>query len=510
MKKILFILIFLGFFMFSCAGTPKTDEDTPDSAVEEIEESPETEDELADQQEDITETEITDVLETDDSLSQDELAETDLTEQDEPVTETAVEEEPEIVETPVIVEAPPVVELPPPQRVPEPVAQPRPEPPPALIVQAEEEPPELGGEDTEQDNVQEQQVDIPPFKYEPPFVSAVRDDDSLPVRPGARIPRTEEIVFSRTVRAVVGQIVEVPFRGTGWVYLGELASRRGIVYNSRRLDPQGQSFIFRAEEAGTYALKFYRQDFIRDYILNDYVQVIVGEPPEAGGAAWFNTPFDRGRVIAQPRWPSALDEAEIQRGGSPGSRPAAEPSADPRRDGASQAQSSVSDTQPGAPVAKESAASQSPSAVRETSPVQPPLQNDRTPAAAPPVITTDSLPPAGAVSESPEKPPLESQSEAMEKWPADVLLQKAQEAFDGGNVAAAIALLDQYAEYFPSGTDELYWLYGQFYEANTPSRNILLSLDYYRRLVREYPQSSRYNDARRRIAYLERFYININ
>jgi hypothetical protein len=53
-------------------------------------------------------------------------------------------------------------------------------------------------------------------------------------------------------------------------------------------------------------------------------------------------------------------------------------------------------------------------------------------------------------------------------------------------------------------------MYGQFYEANSPSRNILLSLDYYRRLTREYPQSNRYNDARRRITYLERFYININ
>jgi len=54
------------------------------------------------------------------------------------------------------------------------------------------------------------------------------------------------------------------------------------------------------------------------------------------------------------------------------------------------------------------------------------------------------------------------------------------------------------------------WLYGQFYEANSPSRNILVSRDYYRRLVNEYPQSSRASDARRRIAYLERFYININ
>ncbi|MCL2176076.1 MAG: outer membrane protein assembly factor BamD, partial [Treponema sp.] len=91
----------------------------------------------------------------------------------------------------------------------------------------------------------------------------------------------------------------------------------------------------------------------------------------------------------------------------------------------------------------------------------------------------------------------------------DILLQKAKENFEGQNIPAAIALLDQYMIHYPGGNDELYWMYGQLYEANSPSRNILLSLDYYRRLVNEYPQSSRLTDARRRIAYLERFYINI-
>jgi outer membrane protein assembly factor BamD (BamD/ComL family) len=76
-------------------------------------------------------------------------------------------------------------------------------------------------------------------------------------------------------------------------------------------------------------------------------------------------------------------------------------------------------------------------------------------------------------------------------------------------VASAIAILDQFRERYPSGSDEAWWLYGQFYEANSPSRDIRSALDYYRRLVREYPQSPRYNEARRRIAYLERYYINI-
>jgi len=516
-KLFLFLLILFVLLIFSCAGKPKTVEDTPDptqsqSIVEETEESPEPEDELAsDQQEETTETEIADAPETDDSITEDELAETDLTEQGEPVTETAVEEEPAPTETPVIVEAPPIVETPA-QTISEPVAQtPVPEQPPDLLVQAEEESLVDNEDDAEQDSEQERQEGVP-FRYEPPFVSAVRDDDSLPVRPGARIPRTEEIHFSRAVRAVVGQIIEIPFRGTGWVYLGELTSRRGIVYNSRRLDPQGQSFIFTAEEAGSYALKFYRQDFIRDYILNDYVQVIVGEVPEAG-AAWFNTPFDRGRVIAQPRWPSALEEAEIQRGGNPGSRPAAETSADSQRDGASQARSSpqMSGSQQASGTSQTDSSTE-PLAYVESAPrpqretvTQSPVQEPAGPSQSAPSILApekENVPP-----QTTGAPPAQTPEE---KLPLEDALVKAKETFDEGNVAAAIALLDKYMEYYPSGSDELYWLLGQFYEANTPSRNILLSLDYYRRLVREYPQSSRLNDARRRIAYLERFYININ
>jgi tetratricopeptide (TPR) repeat protein len=88
-------------------------------------------------------------------------------------------------------------------------------------------------------------------------------------------------------------------------------------------------------------------------------------------------------------------------------------------------------------------------------------------------------------------------------------LQKAQEEFNAGRVAGAIAVLDQFRDRYPGGNSELWWLYGQFYEANSPSRNIRTALDYYRRLIREYPQSRRYDDARRRIAYLERYYINI-
>jgi len=307
-----------------------------------------------------------------------------------------------------------------------------------------------------------------PARTEPLWLDAAKDEAVTPFQT-VLTPQNETVVFSRIVRATAGQTIEIPFRGTGWVYMGELASRRGIVYDSRRLDPEGQSFIFMIEDAGTYALKFFRQDFVRDYVLNDYVQVIAGEAPVSSGTGWFNPPVDRGRVTA-PRWPTALEETEITRGGT-GSRPA--------------------ETQPANTSERGTVSGQDSTPAMGTVSTQGSVPTQQT---AQPQVNASALPQTAAA-EAPLQP--------------DVILQKAKDSFDSGNISAAIALLDQYSEYYNSGTDELYWLYGQFYEANSPSRNILLSLDYYRRLVREYPQSRRYNDARGRIAYLERYYINI-
>jgi hypothetical protein len=232
--------------------------------------------------------------------------------------------------------------------------------------------------------------------------------------------------YSRTVQAIVGQVVEVPFRGTGWVYLGEQESRPGVVYDSRRLEKEGQNFVFKTESPGTYILTFYKQDFIEDYLINDSVQVMVSPVPQESGNRFLSV--DRGRVIAEPRWP----------------------------------------TLPGDSIAS----------------VRLP------PAELPPVVV----------------PPSEVPPPAL---PIIDYLQQAREAYTASQFPQAISALDQFREQYPAGTDEAWWLYGQSLEAASPSRDIRSALDYYRRLIREYPQSPRGNDARRRIAYLERYYFTI-
>jgi TolA-binding protein len=213
-----------------------------------------------------------------------------------------------------------------------------------------------------------------------------------------------------------------------------------VYYDSRRIDSEGMVFVFRAGAEGVYTLKFNRQDFIRDTLLDDYVQITVKPAPEITGSAWNGAAVAPERIVATPRWP-----------------PAAPQSAAP-------------------PPPPETGRQE------QTSPVQ----------EAPSVSAAE---PASAAQPSVELP--------------SAYLAKAKEAYEAGRPADALDILDQYRAAYPGGSDEAYWLYGQALEANSPSRDIRRALDYYRRLVNEYPQSTRYDAARQRIAYLERFFFNI-
>jgi hypothetical protein len=540
MKKTFFIIfLIITALLISCAGAPKSQEaepvtetyneavvpvqtpepPKPEIAVDEDESPdlavspPEAEEEIPVEAEKVAEAEAP--VPDEPVVTEPELAEAETEEApvEEPVViaEAEPEEipkveavpEPEVAEAPVIAEliVPPPIEIvtpPPPPVVPAPSpAPPPPEPAPPAVLPPPPAPPPTP----------------PPAEEAVVVTEAPRNVPELPSpTPNVRGRQDETVNYSRIVRATVGQLVEIPFRGTGWVYLGEAASRRGIVYDSRRLDLEGQSFIFRADLAGVYTLRFYRQDFIRDFIFNDHVQVIIGEAAETAGTGWFNPAVDRGRVVAEPRWPSSLEEAQALRGNDlPAPAPGASAVTPPTEVAAIPETRQIpvppTITDPVVPPSQPSSAVQ-PSVVQPAVTPTPPAQRGSDESVTPvrPPVAETVAPPSRDSVPSPE----------ITQSSVDEYLKKAKEEFDAGRVASAISLLDQLRDQYFSGTtafqtispDELYWLYGQFYEANSPSRNILLSLDYYRRLVLEYPQSSRCNDAQRRISYLERYYIN--
>lgn len=293
----------------------------------------------------------------------------------------------------------------------------------------------------------------------------------IPEPPARTIPTPIEppLEFSRKVRATVGQLVEIPFTGSGWVYLGELGSRKGLPYDSRRLDKEGQTFIFRAETPGDFSLKFFKQDFIKDLILNDHVQVTIGEAPLSSSVGGFTIPIDRGRIIALPRWPAKDDSQPIATVVSEKSTEV------------------PSETTTDAVTATKAAMPQTASA-SSTTLNQEFSQGDE-----------------GISAVGPAK--LLSQGSA--KILPEDYLKLARTEYDRDAFQSALDALNFFTELYPGGSDEAWWLYGCVYEATGPLRDIKSALAYYKRLINEYPHSSRYGDAQKRIAYLERYYFNL-
>jgi hypothetical protein len=321
------------------------------------------------------------------------------------------------------------------------------------------------------------------------------------------------IMFSRVARVTVGQLVEIPFRGRDWVFLGEVGARRGIAYDSRKMEPEGESFVFRVEEAGVYALKFYRQDFVRDLIFNDHVRIIAGAASETTGLGWFNPPTDRSRVVVGPRWPNSLEHPQgIDLAEGKEIAPAVPPAVVQPPAAEQPPAAPPATTQPPA-VVQPPASTQPPAAARPPAATQPPARqparNETRPQSPSADTAAQNNPAQPPSSSTPKETTAPKEATAPEPVSPDSIMKQAREEFNAGRIAAAITLLDQFCKSFPSGSDEAWWLYGQCFEANSPNRNMLSALEYYRRLVREYPMSSRLNDARRRIAYLERYYINI-
>jgi hypothetical protein len=396
----------------------------------------------------------------------------------------AAREPPVSVEPPVTPARPvppvPIVQEPPPPVTPPPVPAARelpvpiepPSPPrPASAVQKPPVPPPVP------EFIRPSEPLPPPERESERPVVAIPDLPALP-----RSLSGSQQNYSRTVNAFAGQYVEIPFRGPGWVYLGELGSRRGVSYNSRRLDSEGMVFVFRADEEGTYSLRFNRQDFIRDFIINDYIKVIVEAAPEITGSVWHSTAVTPDRVYAAPRWPPAGGLQPPLRAEAP-----LQPEAPSLPTG--------STTEPAAP---------------------------RTAVPTGSAVSTESVPTGNAAGQEGQArdpgPAVQTEQSAAAQGletalppgstPGDYL-SRAREEYEAGRIAGALGILDLFSLAYPGGSDEAYWLYAQSMEANGPNRDIRLALDYYRRLVREYPQSGRYDSARRRIAYLERFYFDI-
>lgn len=87
-------------------------------------------------------------------------------------------------------------------------------------------------------------------------------------------------VPSRSVSVNRNDILEVPYLGNWWVYLGDENGSGALTFSSREYKSDKTVFTMRAAHEGVALLHFYKQDIIGGIMVDDYLEVNVAE---AGG-----------------------------------------------------------------------------------------------------------------------------------------------------------------------------------------------------------------------------------
>ena len=88
-------------------------------------------------------------------------------------------------------------------------------------------------------------------------------------------------------------------------------------------------------------------------------------------------------------------------------------------------------------------------------------------------------------------------------------LQEAQESISQGDAKTALEKIENFFTISSSNIDLAYLLRGKAYELNGSERNVKLALISYQFLVKTFPNSAHADDARRRIRYIEKYFVNI-
>lgn len=96
----------------------------------------------------------------------------------------------------------------------------------------------------------------------------------------AAIPEPEEPagpIPSRSVTIHKNDIIEIPYQGNWWVYLGDVNGSNTLTFSGREFVSEKTVFRLRAVKEGESLLHFYKQDIIAGVLIDDYLEVIVGE-----------------------------------------------------------------------------------------------------------------------------------------------------------------------------------------------------------------------------------------
>lgn len=265
---------------------------------------------------------------------------------------------------------------------------------------------------------------------------------------------TEQIIPSRKVTVNTNETLTITYPGYGWIYLGsETSENNNLVSTGRRVENDETVYTLTAKNPGTQLQHFYKVDTITGDFIDDYIEVSVLD--------------NKGSIYTVVKAP---EYAEIV----------------PER--------------PETPAVASSKKTLTIVEIEQKE-VKPTEKRSYE------VYVPESEPEHKTVSDKTiySKTP-ENYSENLN---ADDLLEKAIALFNEKKYVESQNYLNNFMSIATERRDEGLYLQGQLFEQDGATKNIKESISSYTTLTESYPESIYWDDANKRIIYLNRFYIQI-
>lgn len=280
-------------------------------------------------------------------------------------------------------------------------------------------------------------------------------------------PEKVPVIPSRSVSMKNSQYLDIVYPGKGWIYLGEEDGKNLMRYFGRKIGDKNTSFSLRSREEGKTILHFYKNDQLTGAFIDDYLEVeIKGKNSSAE------------RILA-PEYSSIV--------------PPAQKNVNQEKISSSE----ISNQKNEIPEAS--------SKIPEENSIDKKDYEKENPSTQ----TFSEISSGSEVASSQEISSTSLEKNNSSDSSADELLKAAQEYFNSKKYKDSLACLESFFEKTDSRIDEGLFLQAQIFESNSSERNIKSALDNYETIIRRYPQSPIWKKASERVTYLKKFYFNI-
>ena len=351
--------------------------------------------------------------------------------------------------------------------------------------------------------------------------------------------QTPEPVPSRSVTMKNGQYLEVTYPGKGWSFIGDDGSKELLVFNGRRLTKEDTTYTLRSKKPGETLLHFYKIDLLTGQYIDDYLAVTVLDELAQGNERNEKVvaPLYAEYVPPRPDRTRAEEDAESEKAvakaddGKPmeNAKTAAVQSKPQSQkensDAETSSQTSDKKVKTNIQTAKSAGQEEMKKPAAEKSAL---ASTSGKKAESEKAVKAQAKPESKAGQEKAESERAETAKEepsANEAEKAGIakqendkatpdaengdLFERAKKAYAEKRYKDALDLAQAYLDISVNDTDEVLYLLGQIWEAESAVKNIKSSINSYDALVKNYPMSNLWRKANQRLVYLKRFYVDI-